>query len=342
MHISPINKPRVFITMGDPAGIGPEVIAKSMASPEVKGLAIFILVGDLGVLKNALNVFGDAGSFLHPVRGLSDLRDESDLINVVDPAPELKNSLPGKPTLEGAEKALKAIDTAIRLIKDDRDKTSVLVTSPVSKERIAEISPGFVGHTEYLHKAFSAELVTMVMTSANMCVVPVTRHIPLRDVAECLTGEYLVKTLMQVVEGRKLITGKDDVRIAVAALNPHAGEGGRIGTEEKELILPAVEKVKKIFPDICGPIPADIAFYKAVKKEYDIVVSMYHDQCLAPFKMIDFDSGVNVTLGLGHIRTSPDHGTAFNIAGKGMASSRSMEEAIKLAIRGISGHSLEC
>ncbi|MCK5450595.1 MAG: 4-hydroxythreonine-4-phosphate dehydrogenase PdxA, partial [Candidatus Omnitrophica bacterium] len=212
---------------------------------------------------------------------------------------------------------------------------SVLVTAPVSKERIAEISPGFVGHTEYLREADGADMVTMVLTGESMCVVPVTRHIPLGDVTKHINEEYLFKTLVQVVDNRELITGKRDPKIAVAALNPHAGEGGKIGTEEKEIIMPAIERAKKVYPEIEGPVPADVVFYKAVKKEYDIVVSMYHDQCLAPFKMLDFDSGVNVTLGLGYVRTSPDHGTAFDIAGKGIANPRSMIEAIKLAVRAV-------
>lgn len=288
---------KIFITLGDPAGIGPEVIQKALASQELKGLAEFVVVGDVGT------------------RGRVDL---------------------GNPTEESAKAALKSLDTAIELIRAlPYGQPKALVTAPVSKEMISRVCPGFVGHTEYLLEAFSLKRVTMVLIGRSLCVVPVTRHIPLKDVPLKLTKEIILETLLDVVRNRELIRDKKDVKIGVCALNPHAGEGGKIGREEIEIITPAIEEAKKFYANITGPISSDTIFYKAFKKQIDIVVCMYHDQGLAPFKMVDFDYGVNMTLGLPFIRTSPDHGTAFDIAGKGIADSRSMEEAIKLAMRAI-------
>jgi 4-hydroxythreonine-4-phosphate dehydrogenase len=304
--------------MGDPAGIGPEVVVKSMASPEIRDLAIFTIIGDEGVIKKA-------------AKGLPPE------VNILDPGPPLKDVSPGRPTGEGAKKALKCVSTAAEIMKKSGDKTpKAMVTSPVSKELIAGFHKGFRGHTEFLQDACSAEFVTMVLIGKNLCVVPVTRHIPISEVPKALNKKLIVDTLRQVVGSSRFLSGNDPARIAVAALNPHCGEGGKVGTEEIDIIAPAVDEAKKFHEHIKGPISADAVFYMALKKKVDIVVAMYHDQCLAPFKMVDFDNGVNLTLGLDWIRTSPDHGTAFDIAGKGVADPESMERAIKLAFQAIS------
>ncbi|MFH1665814.1 MAG: 4-hydroxythreonine-4-phosphate dehydrogenase PdxA [Candidatus Omnitrophota bacterium] len=337
MLISPTNRPQVFITMGDPSGIGPEVIMRSMASPGIEGLAIFIIVGDAGVIENASRTVYNGNLAVHMI-GDGDERivlDEGRL-NVLDPGPALCSVAAGMPTDEGAAKALKCLDAAVRSMEISSDETpKALVTAPVSKERIARIFPGFIGHTEYLRDLYSAEMVTMVMAGKNLCVVPVTRHIPLKDVAGKLSAALITRTLVQVAKNRKIICGREDARIGVCALNPHCGEGGRIGDEEGRIIAPAISEAKDVYGAIEGPMPADVIFYKAISGHIDIVVGMYHDQCLAPFKMVDFDNGVNMTLGLRHVRTSPDHGTAFDIAGKGTANPSSMIQAIKLALRAI-------
>ncbi|MFH1552815.1 MAG: 4-hydroxythreonine-4-phosphate dehydrogenase PdxA [Candidatus Omnitrophota bacterium] len=337
MRISPTSKPRIFITMGDPSGIGPEVIMKSMASPELKGLAIFVIVADAGVMERASISVYNGRIAVHVLKEKQkEVSLEEEAVNVVDPGSPLKDCQPGEPTDEGSRKALACLDTAMRLMREARDDApKAMVTAPVSKENIARIYPGFTGHTEYLQQAYSSELVTMVMVGKNLRVVPVTRHIPLKEVASSLTADLIVGTLAQVSRNRALISGREDPLIGVCALNPHCGEGGKIGREEIDVIAPAVEKARHVYGNIEGPISADVIFYKAIKNKIDIVVSMYHDQCLSPFKMVDFDSGVNMTLGLDHVRTSPDHGTAFDIAGKGVAGSASMEQAIKLALRAI-------
>lgn len=310
---------------------------RSMASPEIKGLAIFVIAGDAGVMKKAAKPVFDGALAVHPFeKGKDEIVLEEGAVNVVDPGPPLRGEEPGRPTDEGAGKALESLSCAVRLMRDSSgDAPKALVTAPVSKERIARVRPGFTGHTEYLQEAYSSKLVTMVMVGENLCVVPVTRHVPLKDVASNLTKDLIVGTLSQVTENRVLICGKKDARIGVSALNPHSGEGGKIGREEIDIISPAVEKAKEFYPHIEGPVSADVLFYQAFKKKWDIVLSMYHDQGLGPFKMVDFDRGVNMTLGLGHVRTSPDHGTAFDIAGKGIANPESMKQAIKLAARAI-------
>lgn len=337
MPTFPINKkkPYIFLTMGDPFGIGPEVIMKALASPEIRQLAVFIIIGDTRVMKKACDFalidrknlvairLEDAGKFLDDKK-----------LNLIDPGESLKKIEPSECDIAGSKKALECLSLAVKLMRNYFEGVSkALVTAPLSKERVARISPGFTGHTEYLQKEYCSGQVTMVLVGKTFSVVPVTRHIPLKHVASNLTEDLILNTLNQVSKNRALICGKKDVRIGVCALNPHCGEGGNIGTEELDLISPAVEKAKKCYGNIMGPVSADTVFYKAFKKEIDIVVSMYHDQALAPFKMIEFNSGVNMTLGLGHVRTSPDHGTAFDIAGKGIADPKSMKEAISLAVR---------
>jgi len=333
------SKPRIFITMGDPAGIGPEIIVKSMARSEIMDLAVFAVIGDEAGIIAAAKKMSFQGELA--VQKIDCLRQpeiilKEGVMNIIDPSPFLGKIKPGVPTKEGAQKALDCLAFAVKLMRDPSDKAPrAMVTAPICKETIAGVKPGFRGHTEYLAEAYSSNLVTMVMVGEDFSVVPVTRHIPLKDVAPKLNKQLILGTLLQVIENRNLICARKDPKIGVCALNPHAGEGGEIGREEIEIITPAVRSAKEKYENITLPMPADTLFYKAYRKEIDIVVAMYHDQGLAPFKMIHFDSGVNMTLGLAHIRTSPDHGTAFDIAGKGIANPESMAQAIKLAVRAI-------
>lgn len=316
MHTFLTNKPKIFITMGDPSGIGPEIIVRSLAGPQIRGLADFVIVGDQSLFKR---LFDKAGI--------------GDAFEIVDPGGDISKVSPGEPSQAGAKKAIDCLSMAVKLMKEGQGTSPQgLVTGPLSKEKVAEVYPGFIGHTEFLQDAYGADLVTMAFVGNRLRVIPVTRHVPLKDVVSRLNEGLIVGTLRQVIDARKMMSGKDDPVIGVCGLNPHCGEGGRIGSEEAELISPAIEKAKKSYPNISGPIPSDVIFYKALKKDIDIVVAMYHDQCLSAFKMIDFDNGVNMTLGLQIVRTSPDHGTAFDIAGKGIASPDSMIHAIRLAV----------
>ena len=285
MRISRSNKaPRVIITMGDPSGIGPEVTLKALASPRVRGLANFLVIGE----------------------GLA-----------------AKGSGSGRASLE-------YIDEAIKLLRSG--KADALVTAPVSKSSIRSAGfPGFHGHTEYLADKFKVRRFAMFFVGKDMKVALVTRHISLRRVPKVLNSEMIYNTIALTDKYLKEYFRIRAPRIAVCGLNPHAGEKGAFGTEEEKVIIPAIKKASKSIRNICGPLPADIVFYEALKKRYDAVIAMYHDQGLAPFKMLYFNSGVNLTLGLPFIRTSPDHGTAFDIAGKGIADPASMIEAIVLA-----------
>jgi 4-hydroxythreonine-4-phosphate dehydrogenase len=314
-------KSEIFVTMGDPAGVGPEIIARAFGSMDHSSDVRFTIIGDKDILDRALARQGVSG------RGNVDVLDCWEALSGVEP---------GKPSKEGARKSLRSIEKAVELMMAPGDiSPKALVTGPISKEAVAEVSCGFTGHTEFLQKAYGADLVTMAFVGDNLRVVPVTRHIPLKDVSSKLSIDLILNTIRQVVENGWLMTGVDRPRVMVTALNPHAGEGGRMGTEEKDIIGPAVLRAREIYPYVEGPIPSDVAFYKALGKPEVIVLAMYHDQCLGPFKMLDFTNGVNMTLGLGHVRTSPDHGTAFDIAGKGIADPGSMIRAIELALKAV-------
>ena len=286
MRISRSNKPRVIITMGDPSGIGPEVTLKALASPEVKGLANFLVIGETS---------GPRGA-------------------------------------KSARASLEYIDKALDLAM--AGKADAVVTAPVSKAAIRKaLAADFQGHTEYFAERTKTKKFVMMFVGKEMKVALVTRHVSLRRVPDMLNPGMIYDTITLTDKYLKEYFKILSPRIAVCGLNPHAGEGGSFGSEEARLITPAIKKALRISKNIYGPLPADAVFYDARKNRYDAVIAMYHDQGLAPFKMLYFDSGVNLTLGLPFIRTSPDHGTAFNIAGKGVADPRSMIEAIKLACR---------
>jgi len=326
--------------MGDPAGIGPEITAKATASQDIRGLAVFVVIGDKAVMQRAFSENAPRGGVRCVHAGIDEadgLALEEGRVYVLDPGGgDLAGITPGRPSPEGARKALLCIERAASLLElHDKDHPMAMVTSPVDKKEISGVRAGFAGHTEFLQEYFHAEMTTMLLAGDTLKVATVTRHIPIREVPRQLTRELLEKTIAQVIDNRAMISGKDRPVIGVCALNPHAGEGGKIGTEEIDVITPVIGSLRGSYGYIKGPLPADVAFYQALKGEIDIVISMYHDQGLGPFKMMDFDNGVNMTLGLGHVRTSPDHGTAFDIAARRVASSRSMENAIRLAVNAL-------
>ncbi|MBF0494685.1 MAG: 4-hydroxythreonine-4-phosphate dehydrogenase PdxA [Candidatus Omnitrophica bacterium] len=327
------NKPRIIVTTGDPAGIGPEIISGAIAKDEIASLGLFIVVGGKKIFESVLPSRVQKNISFHTLQEALTLGDFRDgMIHMVDPEVSPGDITFGKPSAEASRFALACLEASVKLIKAlPADVPKAIVTAPVNKGGIASISPGFKGHTEYFQEAFASEMITMALVGRHLSVIPVTRHIPICSVARALNEEVVFKAIKQVAEYRRVISGMDEPVIGVCGLNPHCGENGKIGDEEIKIIKPAIDRALKIYSKIKGPIPADTVFYQAMKKEINIVIAMYHDQGLAPFKMVDFDSGVNMTLGLGCVRTSPDHGTAYDIAGKGIASSRSMEEAIKLA-----------
>jgi 4-hydroxythreonine-4-phosphate dehydrogenase len=313
-----LNKPRVAITTGDPFGIGPEIVLKALASPELRGLANFLIIGDRSVL-SSLTKFLNAAIRTNPHIAIVDLR----LIS--------KDSIKwGRQSVLSGKASLAYIDRAIELIKYRR--ADCLVTAPVSKEAISRAGVKFSGHTEYIAKAFRTDKFAMMLTGGPLRVTLVTRHLPLKAVAKAITGEEISDCIALSHTALKRYFGIKHPRIGVASLNPHGGEGGSIGKEEERVIKPAVARAKRRFEGITGPASSEALFYEAFRGKLDCVIAMYHDQGLAPLKMVARDNSINITLGLPFVRTSPGHGTAFDIAGKGLANAGSMIEAIKMAV----------
>jgi len=291
MHTSRSGKPRIIITTGDPAGIGPEITAKALASPKVKGLADFLIIGDTGIRSRRASTLTKKRCGLVSIRNL---------------------------------------DKALAILA--KDEADALVTAPVNKASVRAAGfSDFEGHTEYLACATLTKDYEMIFIGPKLKVALVTRHISLKDIPKALSTEKIYK-IIELTRGAMIkYFSVPNPRIGVCGLNPHAGESGLFGREEKEVIAPAVKRAARLSKNIFGPLPSDVVFYDAINGKYDAVIAMYHDQGLVPFKMLHFKDGVNVTLGLPFIRTSPDHGTAMDIAGKGIADPSSMIEAIRLA-----------
>jgi 4-hydroxythreonine-4-phosphate dehydrogenase len=236
----------------------------------------------------------------------------------------------GKPSETSGRLALKSIDAAIEDLK--RGYIDVMVTAPVDKHAVARALPGFTGHTGYIKDKFGASDVLMLLVSDELRVGLVTEHLPLRDVASAVTAERIVAKGKIMAKSLLEDFGIRKPRIAVLGLNPHAGDGGELGSEEKDIIAPAVDQLQKAGILAFGPYPADGFFGSGTWQKFDGVLAMYHDQGLAPFKAVAFSSGVNFSAGLPYVRTSPDHGTAFDIAGQNLASESSLREAIYAAV----------
>ncbi|MDP8230219.1 MAG: 4-hydroxythreonine-4-phosphate dehydrogenase PdxA [Candidatus Gorgyraea atricola] len=224
-----------------------------------------------------------------------------------------------------------AIKKAVAILK--RGGAEGLVTAPVNKSAINRSGIAFKGHTEYLAKSTRTKKFAMMFCGGSLKVTLVTRHEPIKNIPRILTKEKIIDAIILTEKTLKAYFRIKNPKIGVCGLNPHAGEEGMIGVEEKRVIAPAIKKLKSKIPNISGPLPADTAFHMAYNKGLDAIIAMYHDQGLAPFKMVAFHNGVNVTLGLPFVRTSPDHGTAYGIAGKGIANPTSMKEAIKLNVK---------
>jgi 4-hydroxythreonine-4-phosphate dehydrogenase len=236
----------------------------------------------------------------------------------------------GKPDARAASAVQHSIERAVTLTQAGR--ASAVVTNPISKAVLTRAGFAFPGHTEFLaHLAGRPDEAVMMLASPDLRVVPVTIHLPLKDVPTALSRQLILRTLMTVSRDVSRYFGLAHPRIAVTGLNPHAGEDGTMGSEEQDILMPAIEAARAQGLNVSGPHPADTLFHAAARQGYDVAVAMYHDQALIPFKTIAFEDGVNVTLGLPFVRTSPDHGTAFSLAGTGTANPRSLIEALRLA-----------
>lgn len=309
-------KPRIAITMGDPAGVGPEIILAAFEDRRVTDIAAPFVIGDAGFLE-----FMAKRLKLKPP-------PPSSLISLSDISP--KTIKPGAPTKESGQAMIRYIAEAVCMAK--AGVVDAIVTAPISKEAAKKAGFKFPGHTEFIAHLTGCKDFSMMLGGALLKVVLVTIHAPLRKVPQLLTRDNVFMTIKIAHEAFKRDFGLRSPRIAVAGLNPHAGEGGMFGDEERRVILPAVKKAAGLGIRAIGPLPPDTVFYRAArKKEFDCVVCMYHDQGLGPLKLLHFEDGVNVTLGLPIIRTSVDHGTAYDIAWKGRASTESLVAAIQMA-----------
>ena len=308
------------VTCGDPAGVGSEI---TQAAWRQRGdMPAFFLIDDpdrfsghvpivpIETPEEALGVFADALPVLvHPF-----------------PAPVVAGRADGR----NAAAVISAIDRAVSFAKSGQ--AAAVVTNPIAKKVLYD-GAGFSwpGHTEYLAHLGGVQRTVMMLTAPGLRVVPVTIHIPLADVPVALTQEAIVETCRITNDALRRDFGIAQPRLAVAGLNPHAGEGGAMGREEIDVIAPTLDILRAEALEVAGPLPADTMFHPPARARYDVAITMYHDQGLVPIKTLDFARGVNVTLGLPFIRTSPDHGTAFDIAGQGVADPSSLIEAIKLA-----------
>jgi 4-hydroxythreonine-4-phosphate dehydrogenase len=238
---------------------------------------------------------------------------------------------PGRPTLEGARSALDSLELAVGLARSGA--AAALVTGPVSKAQLYAIGFSHPGQTEFVAErcGVAADKVAMMLVGPTLRTVPVTTHIPLRAVADAVTIELIVAKARTTIRGLKRQFGIERPRLAVAGLNPHAGEDGALGREEIEIVIPAIERLREEEAEVTGPYAADTLFHERMRSTYDAALCLYHDQALVPFKTLHFDDGVNMTLGLPIVRTSPDHGTAFAIAGRGEAHPGAMVAALRTA-----------
>jgi len=317
----------IGITLGDVTGIGPEVTLKALAKEASADDARYLIIGDPGCLEQTLEQ-------LHLKLPLEDFRtNPAARISVFNPLsdPLPRDLMPGSP---GAARAAVAWlkEAAERCLRHELD---AMVTAPVSKENIIRAGHAFVGQTEFLSQIAGTNRTVMMLLGHDergrwLRVALATTHVPLKMVSQQLTREKIELAIQLAAKAcRDLHLPR--ARVAVCGLNPHAGEGGELGTEEKTTVGPAVLASQRKNIDVHGPFSADTLFYHAYRGDYDSVVAMYHDQGLCPLKLIGFETGVNWTLGLPFIRTSPDHGTAFDIAGEGIAEASSMISAIQLA-----------
>jgi 4-hydroxythreonine-4-phosphate dehydrogenase len=319
------------LSLGDPAGIGPEITAKAWAELRETGPA-FLVIGDAELLASTSR---GGGSSIRRIAAPSEVAATfADAIPVLD-VPLPARVVSGQPSKAHAGAIIRWIETGVGLALSG--KVSGLVTAPIAKAPLYEAGFKFPGHTEFLAELTATEGYAgprgpvMMLTAGNLRVSLVTIHEPLANVAGLLTTEKIVNTGLCTAQALRRDFGIARPRLAVAGLNPHAGESGALGREEVEIIAPAVEALKAQGVDAKGPYPADTLFHEDARAAYDAVVCMYHDQALIPVKMLDFWGGVNVTLGLPIVRTSPDHGTGFDIAGRGQARPDSLIAAIRLA-----------
>ena len=313
------------VSLGDPAGIGPEVIAKCWDSRNEFGLPPFVAIGD----GRSIAAVWDG-----PIEVIDDPRQADYAFDAALPLFQLNSAeedRPGHPSVAGAHCSLDSLEIAVGLARSG--SAGAVVTGPVAKEQLYAIGFQHPGQTEFVAErcGVAAGNVVMMLAGPTLRTVPVTTHLPLAEVPRSLTSALIESRGRAALRGLQRNFGIPEPRLAVSGLNPHAGEGGQLGTEEVEIIAPAIAALAAEGWRVTGPHPADTMFHESARANYDAALCMYHDQALIPIKALHFQDAVNVTLGLPIVRTAPDHGTAFDIAGQDRADPRPMAAAIRMA-----------
>ena len=319
----------VAVTMGDPAGIGVEVTLKAWLARQLSSIPEFFLMADRHHVTETASQLGlDV-----PIHSIKSPAETSEVFQTALPLLEhslATSPIPGKPEVTNATAIIASIDSCVDLVS--KGEALAVVTNPIHKQGLYEAGFTHPGHTEYLaHLAGIETPPVMMLATGELRVVPATIHVSIADAITMLNADMIVELGQITHTALKQDFAITQPRLAIAGLNPHAGEGGAMGSEETTIIEPALLRLRNMGIDVSGPYPPDTLFTERTRQTYDAALCMYHDQALIPIKTLDFDGGVNITLGLPFVRTSPDHGTAFNIAGRGLANERSMITAIKTA-----------
>lgn len=319
---------KIAISMGDPAGVGPEIIVRALADPGIRRSCIPVVIGDRSVMTEALGLTSSRLK-LHPIQSPAEALPSPEVLNLID-VDSIRQFGKNRPTAANGAACVGYIRRAVELAVGH--EVSAVVTAPITKEALKLAGLHWPGHTEMIAEMTGTKDFAMMLAGGPLRVILVTIHTSIKSVPALITRESVLRTIRLATRACEMM-GLENPRIAVAGLNPHAGEAGMFGNEEISAIIPAIEAARAAGIECTGPYPPDTLFHKAYNGGVDIVICMYHDQGLIPLKMIAFDKGVNATIGLPIIRTSPDHGTAYDIAWKGIADPSSMIEAIAFAER---------
>jgi 4-hydroxythreonine-4-phosphate dehydrogenase len=323
-----LQKPAIGFTCGDINGIGIELIIKSLTDSRINDLCVPVIFASNKCMNFYRKILPDINFSYQAIKDFSKINPKQ--INVYNCWDEEVHITPGQLTEEGGKYALISLQEAVQALKAGH--IQAVITAPIHKSNIQSASFNYSGHTPYLKAMFDVPEVVMLMTASNMRVALLTEHVPVNEIAQHITRDNIITKLKVLHAGLQKDFGIDKPKIAVLGLNPHAGDEGLIGTEEETIIKPVVKEVRQQNMLVFGPYSADAFFARGHYEQFDAVLAMYHDQGLIPFKSLAIGEGVNYTAGLPVVRTSPDHGTAFDIAGKGKADHGSFLEAIFLAV----------
>ena len=315
------------LTMGEPGGIASEITLKVWKKYHTN-INPFFYIGNFDLLLKTNLIL----KYNVPIKLINNINDSLNIFKNYLPVYEIKLKEKvrfGKTSQKNSSQVLLSIKKCVNFAL--KRKISCFVTNPIEKNIIRQKKKNFDGHTHYIANMVSTKIPVMMLSSPKINVVPITQHLSLSKALKSINQNAIISTTKITNKYLKIFFGKKKPKIAIASLNPHASDGGMFGSEEKKIIIPAIKIIKKKNIDVFGPYPADTIFNKKISKKFDVIICMYHDQATIPIKTLDFENGVNVTLGLPIIRTSPDHGTALDIAGKGVASEKSLYASIKMS-----------